>query len=398
MPEEPTSPNDALRAAMAAGRWDAAIALLRQGADPLTLDAEDVPLVLAASESGEPALLAAFLDAGAPVDTTDPMIGWTPLMTATSEGDLALVQLLLARGADPNHRETSDLEGGHTVLTVAVGEDPSLPVIEALLRAGADPSLPRADGWTPLMHAAYEGNPQLLRLLLDAGADAGAVKPDGETALAVARRRERLDAVAVLSGGPDPVEAARERIAALWERLDRWMAEHAPPCHEAIGRARGASPDAIAALEAAVGAPVPADLRAYWLRYGGDDGMPWREYEGLGVDHALADWRTSSELTAAGTFADAEPHEIEDGERIRYTWWDAGWIPFARDGGGNLYCVDVAPGPAGHWGQVIAWEVHGGPAGPLATSLESFLRAYVAEIESGRLVYEPDSGTFDRTS
>jgi cell wall assembly regulator SMI1 len=38
---------------------------------------------------------------------------------------------------------------------------------------------------------------------------------------------------------------------------------------------------------------------------------------------------------------------------IQKTYAHPAWIPLARDWGGNNICVDLAPGPAGRWGQII---------------------------------------------
>ncbi|PNS15543.1 Cell wall biosynthesis/cell cycle regulator smi1 [Sphaceloma murrayae] len=38
---------------------------------------------------------------------------------------------------------------------------------------------------------------------------------------------------------------------------------------------------------------------------------------------------------------------------IQKAYVHSGWIPLARDWGGNNICVDLAPGPAGKWGQII---------------------------------------------
>ncbi|HXV91932.1 MAG TPA: SMI1/KNR4 family protein, partial [Pseudonocardia sp.] len=80
---------------------------------------------------------------------------------------------------------------------------------------------------------------------------------------------------------------------------------------------------------------------------------------------------------------------------IRADWWNPGWVPFAEDGGGNLYCVDLAPGERGVRGQVIRWEIHGGPCGPVAASFAEYLLGYRDDLTGGRYVYDPDSGTFD---
>jgi ankyrin repeat protein len=74
------------------------------------------------------------------------------IFAALHEGDLALVKALLAAGCDPNHY----LPPGHTPLHIAIGQR-SIPIVESLLKQGADPTLPTryAEGsnYTPLHQA-----------------------------------------------------------------------------------------------------------------------------------------------------------------------------------------------------------------------------------------------------
>jgi ankyrin repeat protein len=54
-------------------------------------------------------------------------------------------------------------------------------------------------GTTALMWAAYAGDLEMTLLLLQAGADAGAKRVDGDTALLIARRWEHEDVISALS-------------------------------------------------------------------------------------------------------------------------------------------------------------------------------------------------------
>ncbi|MER5359637.1 ankyrin repeat domain-containing protein [Streptomyces sp. NPDC002785] len=83
---------------------------------------------------GETETLAAYVDAGVPVDLTNDR-GDSLLMLASYYGHAAAVTALVGRGADPDRAN----DRGQTPLAGAVfkGED---EVIEALLAAGADPA------------------------------------------------------------------------------------------------------------------------------------------------------------------------------------------------------------------------------------------------------------------
>jgi ankyrin repeat protein len=83
--------------------------------------------------------------------------GWTPLLRAVIEGTAAEVNALLAAGADPNERLPIDtlprFNAGGTTLTAALTNSDAELVVEALVRAGADPSRRDGNGLTFFEHA-----------------------------------------------------------------------------------------------------------------------------------------------------------------------------------------------------------------------------------------------------
>ncbi|MDH6464157.1 cell wall assembly regulator SMI1 [Micromonospora sp. A200] len=197
-------------------------------------------------------------------------------------------------------------------------------------------------------------------------------------------------------GADDPVDRATAQVRALWDEIGDWFAVHAPPCAEQLRAGTGASPAAVQALAVAVGHHLPVDLRAHFQLYGGNGGGMFFEYAGLSVDAALGRWRDLAELRRQGTFDGWAPGELDtEEELVEPVWWSPAWLPFAEDSGGNLYCVDLAPARRGVRGQVIAWEVHGGPVGPMASSFEAYLSRYRDQFRSGRYRYDLDSGIFD---
>jgi uncharacterized protein len=120
------------------------------GPDPETVDLAHALFDLA--RQGRTEQLAAYVDAGAPVDLTDPA-GNTLLMLAAYHGHAALVRELAERGADVdrlNDRGQSPLAGA-----VFKGEQ---DVVDALLERGASP-----DAGTPSARdsARMFGRPEL---------------------------------------------------------------------------------------------------------------------------------------------------------------------------------------------------------------------------------------------
>jgi len=64
-----------------------------------------------------------------------------PLHAAIAGGQLPVVELLLAEGADPNAAEGTGLSPLHLAVL-----DDRASLLPVLVRAGADPSLPTTDG------------------------------------------------------------------------------------------------------------------------------------------------------------------------------------------------------------------------------------------------------------
>jgi ankyrin repeat protein len=124
--------------------------------DPSTPDREAV-LDLAdrlfdAAREGNTEFLAAYVDAGAPVDLKN-ATGDSLLMLAAYHGQTETVRALLDRGADvnlANDRGQSPLAG-----SVFKGED---EILDLLLAAGADPALGRPSA---VETADYFGKPEL---------------------------------------------------------------------------------------------------------------------------------------------------------------------------------------------------------------------------------------------
>ena len=107
--------------------------------------------------------------------------------------DLAVIELLVAAGANPRTR-TQD---GETALHRAAARWKGLEVVAALLAAGADPMARDARGATPLHSAASadlnEDNPRgTIDALLGAGANPLAEDEDGTTPWDLAQENDKL--------------------------------------------------------------------------------------------------------------------------------------------------------------------------------------------------------------
>jgi ankyrin repeat protein len=170
-----------------------------------------------------------------PVPASD---GTAPLHWATYKQDVAAVERLLRKGADPNTRNAY----GVTPLSLAATTG-DVTIIEKLLKAGADPNASVRSGETPLMlasragaanavelllthkanvnaketfngqtalmWAAAEGHAPTAKVLVEHGADVNARSNRGTTPLLFAVRRGSMDTVRVLLAAGADVKLAR---------------------------------------------------------------------------------------------------------------------------------------------------------------------------------------------
>jgi ankyrin repeat protein len=130
--------------------------------------------LLEAAEAGEHAAALAALKAGADVQERGPD-GTTALIWAAYNGDADLVARLLAAGADANAQNQFGASALSEAATAGYTE-----VVAALLKGGANADLPNPEGETPLMEVARTGDVAAATLLLDAGADVNAVELWGQ--------------------------------------------------------------------------------------------------------------------------------------------------------------------------------------------------------------------------
>jgi uncharacterized protein len=136
----------------------------------------------------------ALLEKGADVNAAQGD-GMTALHWAARQGEVATAAMLLHAGA--NVRATTRL-GGYTPLLLA-SQMGHAPVIDLLVKAGADAKSASANGATALMLASASGRVDAVKALIDAGADVNAKEPARhETALMFATAANRMDVMKAL--------------------------------------------------------------------------------------------------------------------------------------------------------------------------------------------------------
>lgn len=105
--------------------------------------------------------------------------GFTPLGLASFFGRQTTVKILLERGADVHQASRNPLKAQPLHSAAA---NRHIAIAEMLLKAGADPNAPEQEGFTPLHAAAQNGQLEMVNLLLAHGANPGLTADHGKTA------------------------------------------------------------------------------------------------------------------------------------------------------------------------------------------------------------------------
>lgn len=158
--------------------WGLATALVGAGAEVGALD------LRAALEGDQDELAAALLENGASISAHN-TAGETPLHVAARQGNGAMAELLVHKGA---HIDAEVV--GWTPLFLAAARG-SVEVVQVLMRAGADSR--SIEGMSPLVLAADNGHVDALKTMIGLGGDVNAADQDGWTALHSAKGKAMVD-------------------------------------------------------------------------------------------------------------------------------------------------------------------------------------------------------------
>ncbi|MBT3232129.1 MAG: hypothetical protein HN356_04880 [Calditrichaeota bacterium] len=187
--------------------------LLAEGISPNSTDAKGVPALQVALQNGSPGLVKFLLSKGVSTDEFDLTDG-RPLFSAIRHNKPSMVEGLLECGFDPNsfnenlktllHLAVSDRNElmcnilikagaivdlhdgeGYPPLYYALGRTFQIPysTIQLLLENGSDVNQTWGNGEGPLFAAALRNDPELLRMIIDYGADLDRVDGDGKTSV-----------------------------------------------------------------------------------------------------------------------------------------------------------------------------------------------------------------------
>jgi ankyrin repeat protein len=202
--------------AVVADRKDLTEALIEAGSDRYATGRSGMNALHYAARCDHGEMASWLLGMGFPADSPDNGKN-TPLMTAAGENSLRAARVLLDAGANVHACDDNQYQAIH---------DTSSPeMIALLLAAGADVNVVSGGGDWALKDASSYGNSALVKYLLDAGANVD-LTSTGETALFSAVSRDSLECVTLLLDAGANINAQdTDGWTCLWKVKSVAMAE-----------------------------------------------------------------------------------------------------------------------------------------------------------------------------
>ena len=160
---------------------------LANGMDPNMTDDQGMPLLVLAAREKSDKVAQALVDSPKTNIEIQDKAGENAMMLAALNGDMPMVQLLIAKDAEVNKKGWAPLH-----YAAANGND---DIVKLLLDHSAYVDAGSPNGTTPLMMAARGGHISTVKLLLDNGADLNVKNQIGMNALDFAKQYKEPDVV-----------------------------------------------------------------------------------------------------------------------------------------------------------------------------------------------------------
>lgn len=213
-------------------------------------------------------------------------------------------------------------------------------------------------------------------------------------------------------------------VAHSWKRIDQWVENNYEELYDQL--AEGCTQNDVNELEHELDCSLPLEVRESLQIHDGQErgGMPtgiifgcmlldceeivqeWKNWKVVNeeylsnpikprnqlVNRPLGGAPSSSRAAAQGSAHPGWRQELlerqtsQPSRTVQKAYTHPGWIPLARDWGGNNIAVDLAPGPLGKWGQIIIFGRDYDCKYVIARSWAAFL-AMVADDISSEKVY-----------
>jgi cell wall assembly regulator SMI1 len=220
-----------------------------------------------------------------------------------------------------------------------------------------------------------------------------------------------------------------------WSRINKWAEEHYPELYDQI--CEGCTANDLNELEHQLDCSLPQDVRESLQVHDGQErgGNPTGIIFGamlLDCEEIVQEWeqwrRVNQEFLVEATVVrpavpvkalgggnageasssrqPPAPQSPNNGQwrqdlqqrqdcvppnAVRKAYAHPAWIPLVRDWGGNNLAIDLAPGPAGTWGQVIMFGRDYDTKYVVARSWGAFLALVADDLNSGKWFIDEDS-------
>ncbi|GKZ18709.1 cell wall assembly regulator [Aspergillus brasiliensis] len=213
-------------------------------------------------------------------------------------------------------------------------------------------------------------------------------------------------------------------IAHSWRKIEKWLENNYQELWDNL--CEGCTQNDINELEHELDCSLPLELRESLMVHDGQErgGLPTGVIFGcmlLDCEEIVQEWknwRTVNEEFLSSSMMNAPPKPIPSSssavppapgangawrndllERqdsqppgaVQKAYAHPAWIPLARDWGGNHIAIDLAPGPAGKWGQVIIFGRDYDCKYVIARSWAAFLATLADDICSGKVSVDEET-------
>jgi cell wall assembly regulator SMI1 len=174
-----------------------------------------------------------------------------------------------------------------------------------------------------------------------------------------------------------------------WERIEAWLAAHAPYLLRDLRKA--AAPALLAKLEAQIQRGLPESLRAFYAIHDGQKSVCpkglFYSLRFMPLARVLESQRLWAQLVDINDELAYAMSSSPSGY-IKPVYANALWIPFAHDQSGNHLGIDLDPDVKGSEGQVIVFGRDENRKRLVAQSFEAFIDMFVEQLEGGNFVIE----------
>ena len=209
-----------------------------------------------------------------------------------------------------------------------------------------------------------------------------------------------------------------------WKRIDRWVEDNYTELWDQLGE--GCTQNDVNELEHELDCSLPVEIRESLQVHDGQErgGRPtgiifgcmlmdceeivqeWKNWRTVNEEYlqtsntnnqvpkAFAPSSSSTNSQGTNPFWRQELLDKQDSQppkAIQQAYAHPGWIPLARDWGGNNIAVDLAPGPAGKWGQIIIFGRDFDCKYVVSRSWAAFLAVVADDMGSDKVFVDDDS-------